>query len=161
MPVRDEVGRREFNKTTAAAVIGALTGTIGTGAGAASYLSKDDEEPQDLESNKPVRNSYDAEELEGLRSCLDDEELKGLDESLDELLDPETGRDVIEAEFVYDPSGGPRDVGSSFRYKIELENSDETHTLGWYSASNEVIEPFAEAKNYDGALENYAEENCS
>ena len=157
MPRKDKVGRREFNKTTAAAVIGALTGTGGFGWGV--YSLTNDDEDSGSETQEITRASYDREQLTDLQACLDESELRGLGESIDELLDPDQGRTVKEVEIVYDPNGQPGDTGSSFRYTVELEGTGEEHQLGWYDAQNKVLEPLAEASEYND-LSNYAEENC-
>lgn len=161
MPKKDKVNRREFNRTTAAAVIGALTGTAGIGGAAINRLTGDENQQSGSTKKETSRGSYDREELEQLEACVDEDDMRGLGESIDELLDPDEGRTVTSLDYVHDGSGSPSDVGSSFRYEVELEGTGETHDLGWYSVENEVIEPFAEAENYDGTLGEYAEENCS
>jgi len=85
-------------------------------------------------------------------------DLRGLSQELDELLDEDEGRTLTTVEYVFDQSGSSRDVGSSFRYTIELEGGDE-YIQGWYDAENSAIKPLAEASNYDD-LSEYAEENC-
>ncbi|EHK02356.1 hypothetical protein HRED_01796 [Candidatus Haloredivivus sp. G17] len=160
MPKKDKVDRREFNRTTAAAAIGILTGTAGISGVAVNRLTRDENQQYGSTRRETVRGSYDRDEIEQLKACVDEDDMRGFGESIDELLNPDEGRTVTRFEYVHDSSGDPSNVGSSIRYELELEGTGETHELGWHKVENEVLQPFAEAKNYDGSLEEYAEENC-
>ncbi len=137
----------------------ALTGLLG-GAAWHDARNRPKQETGGEADGKTVRGSYDREEVQQLKACVDEDEMRGFGKSIDELLNPDEGRTVTRFEYVHDGSGEPSDVGSSIRYEVELEGTGETHELGWYKVENEVLEPFAEAKNYDGGLGEYAEENC-
>lgn len=151
-----ETTRRTAWKALGLAGIGTAVGGLGS-VGAAIYGSN---RPEQETSREISRGNYNQEELEQLEACVDDDDMRGLGESIDELLNSEEGRTVINFEYVHDGTGSPSDVGSSFRYEVELEGTGETHDLGWYSVENEVLEPFAEAENHDGSLQDYAEANC-
>lgn len=155
-----ETTRRTAWKALGLAGIGTAVGGLGS-VGAAIYGSNRPEQETGGEADgKTVRGSYDREEVQQLKACVDEDEMRGFGKSIDELLNPDEGRTVNRFEYVHDGSGDPSDVGSSIRYEVELEGTGETHELGWYKVENEVLEPFAEAKNYDGGLGEYAEENC-
>jgi len=143
----------------------ALGAAVAAGFGAAGTLAVDGVIWESSQQNagsprETTRGSLNREEVEEIKSCLDEgsRDLRGLSQELDELLDEDEGRTLTTVEYVFDQSGSSRDVGSSFRYTIELEGGDE-YIQGWYDAENSAINPLAEASNYDD-LSEYAEENC-
>ncbi len=170
MPRRDDVGRREFNKTTAAAAIGAFTGTLGTaGVAVNSILSDDDSEETEVTREPEIRRgSYDREELQELASCYEDGsgDLRGLTRDLDVMLDPDAeGRTLERIDYEANLDGDPESAGSSFRYWAILDGGNEEGEFGRYVTENENVRLLAEADKMleEGKIDSlgeYAEEHC-